>query len=161
MKRFARCLFNGLTLLSLLWCAVAVVLWVQSYRSPMYYHAVMADPATKDFAVIDSAKGRFKFHMEVNARSFAGWRSERKIQFAGFSYWVYRSEWTRLRTLYVSYWLPMAVLAPVPLLRSASWLWRRRCYRVGRCQSCGYDLRATPGRCPECGAIPAEAKATE
>jgi hypothetical protein len=44
--------------------------------------------------------------------------------------------------------VPVAVIA-VMLPRSAI---RRHFQLAGRCTGCGYDLRATPSRCPECGA---------
>jgi hypothetical protein len=40
-------------------------------------------------------------------------------------------------------------IASIPLWRAIR---RRRRRKMGRCVECGYDLRATPDRCPECGA---------
>jgi hypothetical protein len=51
-------------------------------------------------------------------------------------------------------WIPLIVsaLLTVRSVRAA----RRAAYRInsGRCVACGYDLRSTKSRCPECGAAP-------
>ena len=51
-------------------------------------------------------------------------------------------------------WSVMLACLALPLTTLGRHLVRRRRNRVGRCPSCGYDLRATPDRCPECGAVP-------
>jgi hypothetical protein len=47
-----------------------------------------------------------------------------------------------------------------PALACWRWLRKRRTRRKGRCPICGYNLRATPGRGPECGAFPKAKAAT-
>jgi len=51
----------------------------------------------------------------------------------------------------VPMWMIEAPACVLPLIR-LSLAWKARRWRVeGRCRNCGYDLRATPERCPECG----------
>jgi hypothetical protein len=58
--------------------------------------------------------------------------------------------WLRVRWPFVP-----AVASAGPLAYGVALLRRRRRVRKGCCPTCGYDLRATPARCPECGAVPA------
>jgi hypothetical protein len=60
----------------------------------------------------------------------------------------------------VSYFVGLIPAATVCLAWLGVFGWRRhrQRHRPGFCPTCGYDLRATPDRCPECGTIPSAAK---
>jgi hypothetical protein len=50
------------------------------------------------------------------------------------------------------------VLTPVVLIERRRLMRCTNRNRFGLCLCCGYDLCATPDRCPECGTVPTEAK---
>jgi hypothetical protein len=63
---------------------------------------------------------------------------------------------TNVRVILVPVWSVVLVTALLPLSAAVSMRRRQRVKRrlsAGCCPTCGYDCRATPGRCSECGRV--------
>ena len=166
-----RRLLNVLTLVSLLLCVAVVAFWARSH--------FMGDELRRylpphQFEVLSSGGlvrvgwGEF---LAADCPPPEGWRGTfwpfrrgsdtyesdlRQGTTFGFGYerWVRRTPRltadTRLTTF--PYWVPALAFAALPALAAVRRLRaRRRARGLNLCRSCGYDLRATPGRCPECG----------
>jgi hypothetical protein len=79
----------------------------------------------------------------------------------GSPYWNHLGSFVWMPTsssveIFVPYWQIVLVTGILPATRVQNvWRWRRQKNRrsKGLCLACGYDLRATPQRCPECGTI--------
>jgi hypothetical protein len=103
---------------------------------------------------------------------------ERSVQFLGFAYYsgtdfIAPSYWPPTYTprnvdlkdycqvIALPHWFVLMLCAlPVIWWRRSNHRWRREWRRrKGLCTECGYDVRATPGRCPECGAVLTDAHA--
>jgi hypothetical protein len=170
-----RRLFTFLSALSLLSLVAVVALWVRSYW--VADHLVWYPVNAKDNSVVDDYLVVSEFGV-VYARfipaydtligyprsptsHFSSAADKENLPFA-FEDGV----WRRMGFGYTSivgwserpgYWLsaPHGALAVVFGVLPCSWLWRwlRRRKRAGlqTCPGCGYDLRASPHKCPECG----------
>jgi hypothetical protein len=163
-----RRLLNFLTALSLLLCVAAAALWVRSYFRWDYWAAGIAPRRI----VLRSESGELlltyfnETDLWGNGDIIAAWYISPNGSFTGAGNW-------RLRNLTAfsaqhdaepglwkvgftaPHWSAVAVAALLPALR----LFRVRRHRgAGVCRRCGYDLRATPGRCSECGLISQAAK---
>jgi hypothetical protein len=163
-----RKLFTLCSATSLLLCVAMCALWARSYRvgttwgyyaeqgvDGMWHDRYLASQAGELHFVAfrqdaPSYDRRGRFHGSDYA-----WRAsphgETSWRLAGFSYDHFphmpAREW---RDWGVPYWVLALITGAIPVACVAH---RRRSVRHGRglCKACGYDLRATPERCPECG----------
>ena len=158
MKRF---LLNLAALMSMLLCIATVAIWVRSpgqWDMPAYEGGdVQATLTSLDGRVqyfrrsgFPRAEPRWDFHSRPNP---SGWMidsmpARRWYQRLGFDFRATRGI-PRDLIIMLPYWFLALLTAAGPV----GWMIQRlrRTPVSGRCARCGYDLRATPERCPECG----------
>jgi hypothetical protein len=126
-------------MLSLLLCVVSLVLWARSYGSWWVESFFTRDKWQT--LVVFSDPGVMKI-----SRFAAPDRPRDALPRREFTHYEIEYRWV------------CAATAPLPCFWFVTFMRRRREVlrrERGHCPRCGYDLRATPDRCPECGAAPA------
>jgi len=148
-----RRLLNALAVASLLPCVATIVMWVRSYGppDPQGHTGVLNISRTEPLYWVLFAPGRFTLCRQVGS----DWsRPLHAFHFAGIHFGGLWGNGSILWNLAVPYrLLALLTLAPPAICACLWWRSRRTTKRTttGRCLTCGYDLRATPDRCPECG----------
>ena len=92
-------------------------------------------------------------------RRTLGWKSGETSSWAGFTLTevhAYQGPIVVLRLSDLLWTVIVVVTGILPATHLAYAARRRLRLDAGLCLTCGYDLRATPGRCPECGAVAAD-----
>lgn len=102
--------------------------------------------------------GHVSWHASVSPvrtrffRANQRWRETVRFEFSTQAYRASNGGSIVARSVRVPLWCPILLLAVGPTLALQRRLTRRRRRRAGACPQCGYDLRQSPERCPECGA---------
>jgi hypothetical protein len=169
VKRFGRIAWDMLAALSALFCVATILLWRESYH---LRHGIQFQQI-KDAWGVDINCGRvtlfhdFYIGMAENVPGIVhttGIAEPDRNDNASDSditylYWNYDGFGRLLRDggpgCSHEYWCPAAFLVFLSAAPVLAWaLIRRTKPGPGLCPICNYDLRATPDRCPECGAVP-------
>lgn len=115
---------------------------------------------TKWTSILSWVKREHLTTMQDARRAWARWQAaaapERTTSRLGFHWSADGAEGSRF--IAVPYWALFVSTAALPAGRVLLWRRARRRAHAGYCRACGYDLRASGERCPECGtAIPTPA----
>ena len=138
-----RRLFSILSIVSLLLCVAMCALWVRSFMIGDY--VVFATGRHGCHISIARGDCRLVLSRGVGLEANGERVFSRPLEQVG----EYRSG---SGALYLPFWLMTAATA---LAWMAFYRRSRKPHVMGHCPACGYDMRATPDRCPECGAAQA------
>jgi hypothetical protein len=148
VKRLCRILLNALTALSLILFVATVALWVRTAVGPQV-DLFTTISATRSYGLGTEHGGRIIGFLQQERPSYrADDPADIQLGRGGFRYLRITSRGMRRWNLVLPLWSLTGVAAAMPATRLAT---RRRRRPPGLCVKCGYDLRATPERCPECG----------
>lgn len=157
MKRLGRWLFNFAAAGSLILCVAVIAL---SVRSDWVWDDIGHSGGNRYWR-LGSCWGQL-YYIEGNTPQSIqqDWwrRSEPSTEAAHSRSGFIREAWSPAFTFIgIPHWF-LATLTGAPMaLWAAHFLyhrhWKRQRVRKGVCIACGYDLRATPQRCPECGTV--------
>jgi hypothetical protein len=164
-RRLLRFVLNAATTVSLVLCIATTVLWVRSYWYWDGYAAYWWDGVADHPFVATTIAERGSLYLAVEwgweEYPERGWRflhESRRPSDEGAQWgWGGSRNAFGRKGGFVRFpcALAAAALAAVPAYRGLRMARRCRGERsVGLCPACGYDLRATPDRCPECGTVP-------
>jgi hypothetical protein len=156
-----RRVFNVIALLSALLLAWACWAWVRSYQPRhmafeasrgrlyvMFWEGGSRPLATEFWPGSTFATRAHELFGDVINPSRQGQGRE----WLGFGYAEGRTpSIPTVRIVAIPLWFIVAVTGAVPVAWLIGGARRRRRVRENRCLNCGYDLRASAGRCPECG----------
>ena len=157
-------LFTTLAALLVVATLVVAACWVQSHISPpmMRSHWISRLPNGNRVAtVFKSDHGQFVVQMTILTpadelispmHGTIGIDSPWHWKTLGFHFVKTPSSYPRrFVSVSIPYWFIMLTCAAVPAIWVYRW-YKRRNSNPFACQHCGYDLRASAGQCPECGA---------
>ena len=101
---------------------------------------------------VDTFNGTVQLSYEgLGIGTMLGWHS-RGWRGIGPNWWRMPSWYVggRMYHILIPLWLPIVLFAAYPAYRLLPFHRRRKRKKLGLCLKCGYDLRASKDRCPEC-----------